>query len=121
MTRFLHLTDLHITPEGDTLPALDRALDIARRIDPAPEFIVVSGDLTDRGDAESYAILATRMAGLDVPVIYALGNHDHRAAFHSAFPGHPGASDGPLDHDHVIAGLHVIVLDSSVPGRTSGG
>lgn len=128
MTRFLHITDLHITaPETDdptrqtdTVATLDRVIDIARTLDPAPAFIVASGDLTNIGDDASYALLADRLGALDIPVIMTLGNHDRRAGWHAAFPGHAAAPDGPVDHDRVVAGVHVIAVDSSVPGKVSG-
>jgi 3',5'-cyclic-AMP phosphodiesterase len=124
MCRFLHVTDIHATagrdrPE-DSLAALDRVVAIANELRPAPDFVVLSGDLTDEGDRESYAALATRLAALEAPVIFALGNHDHRAAFREVFGGHPGAADAPLDHESLIGGVHVVVLDTSEPGRVSG-
>ncbi|MCE8007326.1 metallophosphoesterase [Aestuariivita sp.] len=129
MTRFLHITDLHLTaPETqdpgqqtDTAAALDQVIVHAQQLEPRPDFIIASGDLTNIGDAASYALLAKKMGQLDMPVIYALGNHDSRAGFHTAFPGYAGAPDGPLDHDIVVAGQHVIVLDTSLPGLVSGG
>lgn len=122
MTRILHLTDLHIAPDArGPLLALDRAIDLIADLGPEIDVVVASGDLTDHGDAESYRILARRMAAVATPVLYALGNHDDRAAFRAAFPGHPGAPDGPLDHAATIAGVQFVVLDTSVPGKTSGG
>lgn len=128
MTRFLHITDLHLTaPEtddphqhADTLAALERMIDIANTLSPRPDFVVASGDLTNLGDAASYRLLAQRMTRLQMPVLYALGNHDRREGFFGAFADHAGAPAGPLDHDAVHAGLHVVVLDSSVPGRVGG-
>ena len=126
MARFLHITDLHITAPGAALPQTDTSATFARlveavgRLAPAPDFIVASGDLTDLGDAASYAHLAEMAAGLGLPVVWALGNHDDRAAFRAAFWA-AGAAGAPLDHDCVVAGVHVIALDSSVPGLVSGG
>lgn len=128
MIRALHLTDLHVAAhlsapgarQTDTLATLDRVLAALPGLDPAPDVVVVSGDLTDHGDAASYRLLAGRLARLDLPVILALGNHDRRAPFRAAFPGHPGDAEAPLDHHRLVAGLHVIVLDSSVPHRVGG-
>ncbi|MDQ2093405.1 metallophosphoesterase family protein [Rhodalgimonas zhirmunskyi] len=128
MTRFLHITDLHVSaPETDdpgrqtdTVASLDRLLDIATRLDPRPDFIVASGDLTNIGDRASYDLVAARFAALDIPVAMTLGNHDRRDGWHAAFPDHPAAPDGPVDHDMVQAGVHIIALDSSVPGKVAG-
>lgn len=126
MPRFLHITDLHITAPGHALAHTDTSATFARLVDavgrlrPAPDFIVASGDLTDLGDVAAYRHLAVMAEGLGVPVVWALGNHDDRAAFRAGF-GAQAAGDAPHDHDAVIAGLHVIALDSSVPGLVSGG
>ena len=128
MTRFLHITDLHITaPETDdpsqqtdTCTTFDRLMEAALRLDPRPAFIIASGDLTNIGDEASYRWLAERLAGFDIPVVMTLGNHDKRGPWHAVFSGHAAAPDGPVDHDVVIGGVHVIMLDSSIPGRISG-
>ena len=57
-------------------------LDLVATVTPKPQFIVASGDLTNAGDAESFRRLKSIMdARIDVPVIYALGNHDTRPGF----------------------------------------
>jgi 3',5'-cyclic AMP phosphodiesterase CpdA len=126
MTRFLHITDLHLRPKppepgsdtADTIGALHRLIASVAGMPLAPDFIIASGDLTDAGDAHSYRTLQDAMAQLPMPVIYALGNHDKRDGYHSVFGD--GPSDAPLDYDLVQNGLHVIVLDSGEPGFVSG-
>ena len=64
--RFVHLTDLHFSPPGaedpylstDTPARLGLAADLIARVEPAPAFVAITGDLTNRGDPESYALLA---------------------------------------------------------------
>jgi 3',5'-cyclic AMP phosphodiesterase CpdA len=127
---FVHLTDLHIgdpaTPDdhlySDTSAALARVLAEVARLRPAPAFIVASGDLTNRGDVASYREL-TRIfaeAGLDMPELWALGNHDTRPGFYQGVLGRTDEPDAPYCHDRVIAGLHVITLDSSAPHQVGG-
>jgi len=121
MTRFLHITDLHVTAsDPDTSARLADLLARAALLTPKPAFIVASGDLTDNGDQASYEQIATCFSASDIPVLMTLGNHDARGPWHTVFPGHPAAPDGPVDFDQVIAGIHVVLLDSSVPGKTSG-
>lgn len=128
MTRFLHITDLHLTaPETrdpsqqtDTVATMDRLLALLPGLDPVPDFIVATGDLTNIGDAASYRLLADRLARLDVPVIQTLGNHDVRAGWHGVFAGHGAAPDGPVDQETIVAGVHVIALDSVIPGKVGG-
>ena len=128
MTRFIHLTDIHLsapevadaTLDSDTVATLQRVLDQVAALDPAPAFIVMSGDLTNRGHDESYDLLARMIAPVEIPIFLALGNHDRRAGFHRAFPGLGAHPDAPLDHDRVLGGLHVITLDTAEPGRVGG-
>jgi len=42
----------------------------------APRFVVVMGDLTDRGELAEYDLLATQLATLPVPFYPTLGNHE---------------------------------------------
>ena len=124
---FIHLTDLHIgDPDrddhlfSDTRTTLAEILRLVGTVDPKPRFVVASGDLSNRGDAESYGVLKELMSALDVPVVYALGNHDTREGFYRGMLGREDDLDAPYDHDAVIDGIHVISLDSSTPGFIGG-
>ncbi|MDO9525008.1 MAG: metallophosphoesterase [Gemmobacter sp.] len=125
MTRFIHLTDLHLSHPSrndpqmktDTSGALTRAVAAINAMDPLPDFVVCSGDLTNQGDPESYGLLDELLAPLRVPVLLALGNHDKREAFHVT---RDRTGDAPYVHETVLAGLHVITLDTLVPGRVAG-
>lgn len=125
---FVHLTDLHISaPEpkdtsllSDTTATLETIITLIQAIEPRPAFVVVSGDLTNRGDVASYRLLKQMMAAIDVPVVYALGNHDIRPSFYEGMLGRSEDPEAPYCHDRLIAGVHVVVLDSSVRGRIGG-
>ncbi|MDH7805025.1 MULTISPECIES: phosphodiesterase [unclassified Rhizobium] len=127
---FLHLTDLHVgNPQvqdddlySDTSATLADTLAQIKALVPQPEFIVVSGDLTNRGDAGSYEELKRLLdeAAIDVPVLFALGNHDRRDGFYPVMLGRHENMDEPYDYALVIADIHVIVLDTSVPGKVGG-
>lgn len=127
-TSFIHITDLHIgNPDipddhlfSDTSATLRQVLSMVARIDPAPRFIIASGDLTNRGDAGSYRHLKDIMASTELPVFYALGNHDTRAGFYEGMLDRTHDLGAPFDHDHVFHGVHVIVLDTSTPGQIGG-
>ncbi|MGV8855650.1 MAG: metallophosphoesterase [Devosia sp.] len=127
---FVHLTDLHVgnpaEPDdhlySDTSATLATILAEVKSLVPQPRFIVASGDLTNRGDAGCYRQLQQIIAaaGLDMPVLYALGNHDRRDGFYPTMLGQSDDLDAPYDHAQVIDGLHIIVLDSSVPNKVGG-
>ncbi|WMT90709.1 metallophosphoesterase [Pelagibacterium sp. H642] len=127
-TTFIHITDLHIgnpaVPDdhlfSDTSATLTRVLEMIGTMDQTPRFIVASGDLTNRGDVESYYQLKAIMAATDLPVIYALGNHDTREGFYRGMLERSTDLDAPYDHDQVIAGVHIITLDTTTPGQIGG-
>ena len=126
MTRFIHLTDLHISHpdlndphlQSDTPETLRRVVGAINAMDPLPDFVVASGDLTNHGDVQSYELVRELMAPLKAPVVMALGNHDQRAGFNEVFA--PGLADAPYFHDAAQDDLHVITLDSSQPGKVAG-
>lgn len=128
---FVHLSDLHLGAFGpgdptllsDTRATLAAVVAEIGRLSPPPRFAVASGDLTNRGDAESYRAVGAAMAGLGCPAVYALGNHDDRRGFRAGLaPGGPerGGGDAPAFGDRLIGGVHVVALDTSVPGRIGG-
>lgn len=130
LVTFVHLTDLHVgNPEvpddhlySDTSATLSRILAEVKSLVPQPQFIVCSGDLTNRGDVGSYEHLKSLLAqsGLDMPVIHALGNHDRREGFYEVMLGRTRDLSAPYDHAEVIAGIHIIALDTSMPGKIGG-
>lgn len=128
---FVHMTDIHISgsPDDqflgmDTSRKLDTALQAIKRMNLAPRFIVVSGDLSHKGDAASYERLRGIQPDLEsfgVPVLLALGNHDQREPFYRVMLGREGATEHqPYYYSQIIDDLQVLVLDSKVPGEVHG-
>ena len=130
-----HLSDTHLTAAGvrynqvlDADAALARAAAVLRAAQADGhgfDAIVLSGDLTDTGDPDAYRRLRAAVEPLDVPAIYATGNHDVRAEFHRSLLGSvvdrvDGADDGPVMQVHRVGGLRIIVLDSTIPGAGQG-
>ena len=82
------LSDLHVRPHGktaygdvDTNAMFNDAIDHVLKLDPRPDCVVVSGDLTDGGLDEEYAIVDAGLARLPMPVFVVPGNHDRREQF----------------------------------------
>jgi len=127
---FVHITDLHIGNPAvvddhlysDTDATLRAILADVKRMVPQPRFIVASGDLTNTGDVESYERLQAIVeeAELDMPILYTLGNHDKRTGFYPAMLGQTDDIDGPYDHSAIIDGIHIVLLDTSVPFKIGG-
>src|SRR5882757_9737149 len=122
------ISDLHIKPPGalaygrvDTAKALERCVATLNAFKPRPDLVVISGDLADTPTAEEYAYLKRLLAPLQLPFIGIPGNHDSRELMRASFPDQPyAAGSGGLNQTRSVAGLEVILLDSSVPGKPHG-
>lgn len=117
MTRLIVLTDLHYTasvPETGPDPdaRLAAALDHALTAVPKAALIVITGDLTEKGDAASYARLRARLSGLPVTVQLMIGNHDHRENFLAAFPETPCDPDGFVQSFRDLGDTRLVFLDT---------
>jgi len=119
-----HLSDPHLAtgpltagPAEGLQAALGRLLGLPTR----PDAVVITGDLTDRGDPEGYDQLAQLLADVPIPVYLATGNHDTRETFLSAFSG--TAHLAGQDRSHYVAelpGALLVVLDSLLDGSGAG-
>jgi len=140
--RFVHITDTHVMAGGkwriratgvefDTDASLRQVVDTVRRLDPAPAFAVLGGDLAspdllhrDRTlapaeYASSYMRLTEILAGLPCPAHYLMGNHDNLEAFNQAL--RPAAlKDAPCYYGFDHGGMHFVALDSHEAGHADG-
>jgi 3',5'-cyclic-AMP phosphodiesterase len=122
------ISDLHIKRPGalaygrvDTAKALERCVAALNGFTPAPDFVVISGDLADTPTVEEYDHLKRLLAPLKLPFASIPGNHDSREMIRAAFPASNYAqSSGPLDQRIEIACLDLLLLDSTVPGEPHG-
>ena len=118
MKSILQLTDLHIFENADkTMLPIDTKQSFRRVLDKAIEdedqwdLIVLSGDLADLGEEQSYVWLAEQLSGLDIPSIALPGNHDDRDLMANYFD-----CSNRLD----LGGWRVSLLDSCIPPSTKG-
>jgi len=122
------ISDPHIKPPGtlaygrvDTAKALERCVAALNAFTPAPDFVVISGDLADTPNAEEYDNLKRLLAPMKSPFAGIPGNHDSRELMRSAFPDAPYAfSSGALNQKIEVGELDLLLLDSSVPGKPHG-
>lgn len=124
--KFVVLSDLHLVPEGE----LSMTLDTTARLEAAVEainarysgfdFVVLAGDLADKGQADAYRRLQAIVDRIRVPVHITLGNHDDRPTFLDIFGAELAAETGKVDKVIDAEGYRVILLDSSEPGRVDG-
>jgi len=97
--------------------ALDRLLSGPNR----PDLLVLSGDITDHGDTESFAATAALLRDCPFPVVPMVGNHDSRAGLLGAFSQVEPAEGGFLQYVvDAPLGLRIICLDTLEDGRHGG-
>lgn len=122
------LSDSHVRVSGalplpsfDTAGALARCIARVAGLDPPPDLVVFTGDLTQRGRPAEYARFRNVIAPLRMPYLVIPGNHDEREAFRSAFGDLRGMpSNGPLCYVEERLGLRIVALDSTEPGVSGG-
>ncbi len=124
-----HLSDPHLLADGqrqygvvDPEHGLQLALERVARLDPAPQFLVFTGDLADKAEPAAYARLRELVepvaADLGAEVVWVMGNHDERAEFARGL--FDVDDDACQDRVYEVDGLRVIALDTSVPGYHHG-
>jgi 3',5'-cyclic AMP phosphodiesterase CpdA len=118
------ITDVHIgfdpgNPDELNMQRLRAVIDRLVAGPNRPDLLLMSGDLTESGDAASYARLAEAVSACPFPTWAMVGNHDDRAALLSAFPQTPSA-DGFVHYVLELDSLRVVVLDTLEPGRHGG-
>jgi len=124
-----HLSDFHLfAKQPDTqLIRLDIA-DVLRRIfadvagfEPAIDVVVCTGDLTDGGAKEDYALLRELLAPLSARVLAIPGNHDLRANFRHAFSDILPFDEGELAQYEIIhGGIRFLALDTVIENSVEG-
>jgi 3',5'-cyclic AMP phosphodiesterase CpdA len=90
-------------------------------LDPAPDLVLLTGDVTEHATADEYRLARQLTAEIRQPILAIPGNHDEREAFRAAFAdmGYLPAT-GPLHFARDHGAVRVIGLDISVPGHHHG-
>ena len=118
MKKLIHLSDLHICPVGERIVGFDPAARLRAAIasinrdHPDAHACILSGDLTDRGDADSYARLRDLTRHLKPPAYYMLGNHDRRQSFLEVFSDVTIDENGFVQSIVDLGTMRLILLDS---------
>ncbi|ALX66151.1 metallophosphoesterase [Microbacterium sp. XT11] len=124
---FVHISDTHLPGERSPLYGSGADADsnlsllLSRLVSSGlrPDALLMTGDLTDRGDASAYrrlrALIEPAAEALKCEVVWVAGNHDSRAAMRTELLDSPSSAD-PITSVTWFGDLRVIALDSTVPG-----
>jgi 3',5'-cyclic-AMP phosphodiesterase len=113
------LTDPHVSDDDPgAAAALGRAVAAVLELRPAPDAVLVTGDLADHASPTEYERVRELLARLPMPVATLAGNHDDPAALDGADElraggyrillcetAQPGRDDGRLDVERLAARL----------------
>lgn len=124
---FIQITDLHFVPPDEALFGLSPverlapAIEMINRDHANAEFVLITGDLTHRGEVAAYELLQEVLAPLALPVHLMVGNHDSRVGFRTVFES-PVDENGFIQFVLPMAEGPVICLDTLIdsPARSDG-
>ena len=123
------ISDMHICEPGsppigeaDVIGNLERAVATINGLDPRPDIVLATGDLTGDGHDPEYAALRDIVSALEMPLYMIPGNHDRRDGLRAAF-GHAGylPPDGEFLH-YVVDDypVRIVAVDTVVPNAPHG-
>jgi 3',5'-cyclic AMP phosphodiesterase CpdA len=118
------VTDCHIgfdpaDPEEDNVRRLRAVLARLTNGPNRPDLLLLTGDLTNSGDPASFARLAGLLAACPIPARLLCGNWDERGVLLAQFPDAASVA-GFVQFEMAFAGLRLIALDTTEPGRHGG-
>lgn len=124
---FVHLSDTHLVADPqleqrgvNPYMHLWRAFTQIRHLTPPPACVIITGDLINDDNPQSYGHLKALTSQLSMPVYYALGNHDLRQPFRRILLNEDPPSAAPYYYTFRVGGYRGIVLDSLVAGEVGG-
>ncbi len=120
------ITDLHMRSDDTPLsgkivtrPYIAAAVDAVN--DRSPDAVFVTGDLTDIGTVEEYALLRAELDRLTSPYFVIAGNHDTHSSLRESFRDHAYIpAKGPLNWVVDDFPVRLVGLDTVVPGKGHG-
>lgn len=121
--RILQISDIHLNKDVNgellgvkTQESLQAVIEHIQQHQPKQNAIVLSGDLSQDGSADSYERLADMVTKIEGPIYFVPGNHDNSDVLNKVYPR------GTISNQrHIILGdWQLILLDSQKPGAVEG-
>jgi 3',5'-cyclic AMP phosphodiesterase CpdA len=122
------ISDLHIPIQGqktygiaDMAGNLSICVEHLNQLDPRPELVLVTGDITSEALIEEFNHAAQILSKLDMPYYIIPGNHDDRSKLRNTFNDHcPSENNNFIQYVIDQYELRIIMLDSTVHGESGG-
>ncbi len=123
---FAHISDTHIGTTADftrhghaSLPCAKRMVEIVNTMPIRPDFVIHTGDVVAEPQSSAYRLAAEVFAALEVPIYYAIGNHDTAADIRRYLPMGPleaaGSDPSRLSYTFEVKGYRFLILDARGP------
>jgi 3',5'-cyclic AMP phosphodiesterase CpdA len=122
VTLLAQISDPHLrigAGDAGSAEALARAVLAVAELDPAPDAVLLSGDLTDHATSREYERVRDLLAPLSMPIHALPGNHDDADAMRAHF-GSPGRPGEPLQYSERVGPLRLVCCDTTLPDRIDG-
>ncbi len=119
----LQLSDLHLRAgsDGDGPAArLEHAVRRVAALRPAPEAVLLSGDVADEPSHEVYDRAHELLEPLGLPLYAIPGNHDDRDLLRARFGPDAAPTGAPVAFAADCGPLRLVACDSTVPGSDAG-
>jgi Icc protein len=121
--RIVQISDIHHFASKDktllgvnTHDSFCALLDLLKKESKQPDFILLTGDLSQDGSEISYIQVSDLIKSFPVPAYWVPGNHDDSNMMAHVFP-----RDTISNQKHIVLDKwHIILLDSHIQGRVEG-
>ena len=123
------LTDTHLRePDAPATLGVDNNANFAAAVrflegmTPRPDVVLATGDLTNRGKSEEYAILRLLLRDLHIPLFVIPGNHDDRELLRETFCGQAYVPSAGEFFHYVVDDypVRLIAVDTTLANRHDG-
>lgn len=103
--------DTHLAPDQPFKDDLAAVIGQATALAPAPAFVTLLGDITQKNEEADFALVDRGLAKLGVPYVPVPGNHDWYDAGEAWFRHY-----GPDNYSFDIGGVHFVVWNMALTG-----
>jgi 3',5'-cyclic-AMP phosphodiesterase len=122
------VSDSHVEEPGtlaqrfyDAHAAFIKALDKVAAVEPRPDFLLHTGDVTHHGNMDVHRDVRARMEATGIPYAVMAGNHDENEILRATFADKPWMpASGFLHYVIELPPVRIICLDTTIPGKVEG-